>query len=104
MPNESMSNEGLDALLKIHRATTPGPWVFIGRGPAGHRLIGPAGGPPALTVTPTISDYDLANTRGYLISAREVDNAMFVAHVHELFPALVAEIKRLRAELNRAAR
>lgn len=97
-----MTDEELAAIEARANAATPGPWRDEGPDERRPRyphdaIVGPAEdcGIPAM----------IAKARGFYHSAEvETANSQFIAHAREDVPALVAEVRRLRAELHMATK
>lgn len=91
-----MSGDALDlaAIEARANAATPGPWQRDERYVVGGEDIPGSrpGGEVIAQAQPTLSAW-----REYELSQR-VANAEFIAHAREDVPALVAEVRRLRAE------
>lgn len=84
----------LDALERAHKATTPGAW--------GKVCHAQKSGPDFWTVNRMVDGNVLpAQIVRIMTSAHGADDAGFIHLAHEKWPALLAEVRRLRAEHDR---
>ena len=108
MPNEPMTEERLAEIMGREKAATQGPWVFeepdgkvlLGYTPKEVRVCesGCLGSIGSRFVCDMHSDWRYT----YKNKDEPLANAAFLAHAREDIPALLAEVERLRAELENA--
>jgi hypothetical protein len=87
-----LTDKYLQEIEARHKAATPGPWNVV---PLFRRR-----GPNSIVVCAE-GDWDICET--FEIDAYSVDNMEFIAYSRADIPALLDEVKRLRAENERVA-
>jgi hypothetical protein len=88
----------LEPIKKRERAATPGPWLFDAQGDWGLSTPMNMGGYSTTIVCGMLGEHEPVFEDTYPIGA--VQDGDFMANAREDIPAMIAEIERLRAELD----
>ena len=93
----------LDALEALAGAATPGPWKWVGGecccAPDGREVGGEVYSPAASRKVADLSDRPPRDRKGRKRKGLTDADARFIAAAREAVPALVAEVRALRAAL-----